>query len=77
MILNEIHNVWNDEAKLFVEKCFKDMELNENKEIQDGYDYVHLMQCLAKIPLDDAEHYIKQYWDKIKYYRIFIQNITI
>ena len=73
VVLNEIHNVWNDEAKLFVEKCFKDIELNENKEIQDGYDYVHLMQCLAKIPLEDAEYYIKQYWDKIKYYRIFIQ----
>ena len=42
VVLNEIHNVWNDEAKLFVEKCFKDMELNENKEIQDGYDYVDL-----------------------------------
>lgn len=73
MVLNEIHNVWNDEAKLFVEKCFKDIELNENKEIQDGYDYMHLIHCLVKIPLEDAEYYIKQYWDKIKYYRIFIQ----
>lgn len=72
-ILNEIHNVWNENAKLFIEKYFIDMEPIESKEIEEGYEYYSLTRCLAKIPLKDSEYYIKTYWEKIKYYRIFIQ----
>ena len=71
-VLNKIHNVWNNQAKKFVEKCFEDIS-DENREFQDGLEHLNLVKCLAKIPLKDAEYYIKTNWEKIKYFRVFIQ----
>lgn len=73
MVLTEIHNVWNDTAKLFVHKCFEDIKFKENKVIQERYEHIFLIQCLAKIPSEDAEYFIKTYWEKIKYFGLFIQ----